>query len=1285
MTTEEVDFGCCEFCGCQYLSAHGKKRHERLNHLHKMNSSLSMPDEPPIVDVAPLPAAADTRPLLHLEADMSLDTIPDCFRTVHSNNWALEFDSEPDWSDTGADLSNMSIDPSVLGKLTPPTTHLGFHNSEPSDQESEQSFPNPTSMEAADPSKYEDRGSPSFCDSDDTSHQSQICQPTNPVVPAPLVVEAPDDDSVTREEWYQKKHVNSSVHPEVCDDDDSVNFFYNQTADIPDDTSATGELYYEVPEDDFTANGGADYYEDVTDDEVVSTHTFQDANAQPEEDPTKWSPGIGKGDFDPNKHDIHPAEEHLMIILRRHRLKIGLYSVIMDWARLATRHDKPYTFDSKRTYKRTMKYMKLKYDSTCGGAPIKCPPFQFFESLPQTFVYKFPLVRHIKRMLLDPELMGDFRLGFNPVTNDAGVRTYGEPNSAKVWEKHERQLNNRLAEARRAGLPVPEGSHYIAMFQGFDDGTICDNVGRLSAQPFLATLLNFSPEVRRRDAAWFILGMIPPYPKTSAERKKDKSQVANQDNYLEFYHKCLGLILEELLHLESLPYGIPFRLADKRLVHLHFRLSMIMGDTKGHEDMCCHFNSHSSNIKRMVRDCTVSQLCGDDVNHICEFTKQAEVRAIVLSSIEAVKKRDNVTAARNAASDISQALVAPVYWKFDYGGCPHGIFGILPYEMLHLFFLGLMKYLLFVAFEYVIVPILMQRWYNERTCHGGADSFHENYKTRPSNVDGKKLHSVLDKSEFERRFRIINIAARRQSDRSMPKCPFKNGVTDLTRLTGQEYPGLCLITAITMKGMYTWKVFDPAERKYLEDKEKRMIHLLLLSLSMAQMLSQDSYDVNYLSLLKARLSIFLKVYRKTVGPVRECFSKSGLRISKFHALLHFPFYILRYGSPYNFFGGFGESMMKVHLKQVAKNTSRRQDNLDKDVMHRHHEDHVCAEGNKELHRTNYIPVPPPVELEETMETTLPEQHADPSLSSTMKARLHNPVFFAVLQNGLWEIQCGKARFHRPIYPTVPNFEEGDLWVKEILDYAQRRNKENKEAYLINGDTASEDRPAPVFYSEVEFSYACDFPSNTAGEHDTFRCHPDFHSCPHKRLPWHDWAMINWVHHTGRHYQNAAKVLLWAKVKDPLHPTSYSIVCAVNCLGSSDPKLDTHIPFAIGDAFEQTRELQRKVRLVTPEEIHSVAYVVPAWSHNRVISKAAHRNNPNLAVQLFPNHLQEHKYFAVIPPRANWCDNSLWEHQFSMDCSQPTAEYVRDTIIPPVGAQILEPQDPVEAQHPVQSV
>ena len=35
----------------------------------------------------------------------------------------------------------------------------------------------------------------------------------------------------------------------------------------------------------------------------------------------------------------------------------------------------------------------------------------------------------------------------------------------------------------------------------------------------------------------------------------------------------------------------------------------------------------------------------------------------------------------------------------------------------------------------------------------------------------------------------------------MPRAPFHNGVTDQTCLLGQEYPGLCLIAPVAMKGM----------------------------------------------------------------------------------------------------------------------------------------------------------------------------------------------------------------------------------------------------------------------------------------------------------------------------------------------------------------------------------------------------------------------------------------------------------------------------------------------------
>jgi hypothetical protein len=42
-----------------------------------------------------------------------------------------------------------------------------------------------------------------------------------------------------------------------------------------------------------------------------------------------------------------------------------------------------------------------------------------------------------------------------------------------------------------------------------------------------------------------------------------------------------------------------------------------------------------------------------------------------------------------------------------------------------------------------------------------------------------------DQAEFERRIKISKEIATRQSDQYIPKTPFDNGVTSLTRLSGQ--------------------------------------------------------------------------------------------------------------------------------------------------------------------------------------------------------------------------------------------------------------------------------------------------------------------------------------------------------------------------------------------------------------------------------------------------------------------------------------------------------------------
>jgi len=63
--------------------------------------------------------------------------------------------------------------------------------------------------------------------------------------------------------------------------------------------------------------------------------------------------------------------------------------------------------------------------------------------------------------------------------------------------------------------------HYIAPVILFDDSTLLDTLGRLTAHPILVSLGNICGRKRHSHTAWFLLGLIPPYPKTSEERERE--------------------------------------------------------------------------------------------------------------------------------------------------------------------------------------------------------------------------------------------------------------------------------------------------------------------------------------------------------------------------------------------------------------------------------------------------------------------------------------------------------------------------------------------------------------------------------------------------------------------------------------------------------------------------------------------------------------------------------------------------------------------------------------------
>ena len=56
----------------------------------------------------------------------------------------------------------------------------------------------------------------------------------------------------------------------------------------------------------------------------------------------------------------------------------------------------------------------------------------------------------------------------------------------------------------------------------------------------------------------------------------------------------------------------------------------------------------------------------------------------------------------------------------------------------------------------------------------------------------------------------------------MPRTPFRQGVTELTRLCGQEYPGLVLLTTLAMENCLTSnKKLSKEKHLDLQNKEKK--------------------------------------------------------------------------------------------------------------------------------------------------------------------------------------------------------------------------------------------------------------------------------------------------------------------------------------------------------------------------------------------------------------------------------------------------------------------------------
>ena len=918
--------------------------------------------------------------------------------------------------------------------------------------------------------------------------------------------------------------------------------------------------------------------------------------------------------------DLSIEEELLLHIIKEEQLPPRVFDRIMKWGKLCRENN--YDFDAPG-FRTAMKRWKQHYLNSA----LKEPFLEFVQEEWQSNPTQIPVIDpfpQITAILNNSDLMqGALWKSDHGVAED-GTKLYGDINTGTQWCKAERRMNSRINERD----PHSACHHYCGVLL-FDDNTLGDGLGRLQIQPVLGTLCILSKKSRRNVKAWFLLGIVPPYPRTSQERAADRNKNKSKHQYLQWYHACLEKILAPLKKLCSNRKGIPF-LIDGRCRILHFELAGIIGDTKGHAEMCANYNAHSSVISKCNRDCDVPQSKADDPYVCCLRTQAKDVYEVVEEALnlQNTTDRENKSArdeVKLKLKSISQHPVLPYYSQFDFGGDTEGVFGSTPWELLHVWYLGIMKLILFGCYNLSCTNAELIKWYRHRLRgHSKGD-----LSNRPTVSAGMGKNAVLfPKPKLEERLRYIQTYSRRQSDRYMPRGPFREGVTDLTRLSGQEYPGLTLFSMVAFKGIFhDTRLEKEKGSSFAADLERRMCLLCFLSLSLEVELTKESISERQRSKLEKKVLLFLDFFRRTLGVFIEYGSRTGLRRPKFHAPIHIVRNVIpKYGSTTNTFGGYLESFLRILVKEPLKRTSRKHGSFQWELVNRYSEEMVRRASADRLSACGY-------DISVSCETMDAQQSVSQSGSassrmtnSTSKGWWFTPggtVFYCERNEvtGEWETFSSEKKkllqgLHHPGYPGNA---DAINWVVRMVHEAERLTEESSN-------------PSKN-YKRIDFTYHLKTPNSNDDAHDIFRCNPNFHGTVRKKNPWHDWAMVRYEveeNNVTEVYDVAAKVCLWGILRDS--NCSGTQIENLDVLGAFHPMKQYRPPVDETMPFLQKDVLAKDIEILSFDVVVSTAYVLPInW----------------VRTEGFPTSAENVKAHCIIPPRSSWPDMG-WDDKLLRD-------------------------------------
>ena len=429
----------------------------------------------------------------------------------------------------------------------------------------------------------------------------------------------------------------------------------------------------------------------------------------------------------------------------------------------------------------------------------------------------------------------------------------------------------------------------------FADEASTDKHGALSTEPVSWVLAFLNGTARMKYDNWRHLGYSPNTAVghgrhfgnyddewVQGGKKRGKKKIKDTRTVLEKVadlHRVYRAILKSCIDCCQRG-GVRAYYKGKRCIFKPFLL-MVIGDAKGFNSMCCHFNSNgNSSVNCLVKDCQ------------CSFPDLVSTKPQCVRITLADRKRALTDA--DFAKSISYHRIPSAFDEMPLADIIEGIVGITPFETLHV--------------------------------HG-----HGSYKDGPEavyDIIGAGNTKAAEKESIDLLFQAVAYDVAHNSQRRLPRIAIRFGPTDGTRITGIERKGNYLVLLICLTTSRGKEIMDKFVReKNIPLSKIRMTMTLMLSFDAWCSSAKSKWELDNcedaVSFLLESIIKYLPRAFKSKEPGAKEGGCNGYHKIKFHALWLFITYMRKFGGSCNFDSSCGEEHHRIAVNMAGEQTQRR--------------------------------------------------------------------------------------------------------------------------------------------------------------------------------------------------------------------------------------------------------------------------------------------------------------------------------------------------------------------------